>query len=339
MRAALALAARGLGRTWPNPAVGCVIVRDNRPIGQGWTQPGGRPHAETEALAMAGAATAGATAYMTLDPCSHHGKTPPCAEALIAGKVARVVTACGDPDERVSGRGLAMLRDAGIQVTEGVLATEAERLNAGFLKRVRAGLPLVTLKLATTLDGKIATHTGESQWITGPQARRHGHYMRATHDAIMVGRGTAEADNPSLTCRLPGLEDRSPVRVVLDSQERLPQTLEIFTDGAASTWHLTSRNLRQDPASRIDPRTALAYLAKQGITRVLVEGGGQLASSLLRADLVDRIAWFRAPCVIGADGLPGIADLSVSRIADMRRFARIEMRQLGDDVLETYERL
>ena len=339
MRAALTLAARGLGRTWPNPAVGCVLVKDGRAIGQGWTQPSGRPHAETEALAMAGAQAAGATAYVTLEPCSHHGKTPPCAEALIAAKVARVVSACGDPDERVSGRGLALIREAGIAVTEGVLAAEAQHLNAGFLKRIREGLPLVTLKLATTLDGCIATSTGESQWITGPEARRHGHLLRATHDAIMVGRGTAEQDNPSLTCRLPGLEDRSPVRVVLDSQGRLPASLKLFSDDAAPTWHITSQTLGLAPAARIDPRAALRHLAGKGITRVLVEGGGQLAASLLQTDLVDRIAWFRAPTVIGADGLSGIGNLSVTRIADMRRFARIELRQLGPDMLETYQHL
>ena len=339
MRAALTLAARGLGRTWPNPAVGSVLVKDGRTVGQGWTQPSGRPHAETEALAMAGAHAAGSTAYVTLEPCSHHGKTPPCAEALIAAKVARVVVACGDPDERVSGRGLDLLRAAGIAITEGVLTAEAEHLNAGFLKRVREGLPLVTLKLATTLDGRIATSTGESQWITGPEARRHGHYLRATHDAIMVGRGTAEADDPSLTCRFLGLEDRSPVRVVLDSQGRLPPTLKLFSDDAAPTWHLTSQSLGLASDARIDPRSALEHLAAKGITRVLVEGGGELAASLLQADLVDRIAWFRAPSLIGGDGLPGISDLSVSRIAGMRRFGRIELRQLGPDMLETYQHL
>mgnify|MGYP003646218235 CR=1 FL=1 len=350
MRAALALAARGLGRTWPNPAVGCILVREGRAVGQGWTQPGGRPHAETEALAMAGTLAAGTTAYVTLEPCSHHGQTPPCAEALIVAKVARVVTACDDPDERVAGRGLALLREAGIAVTHGVLAAEAEHLNAGFLKRVREGLPLVTLKLATTLDGRIATNTGESQWITGPEARRHGHYLRAIHDAIMVGRGTAAADNPSLTCRLPGLEDRSPVRVVWDSRSSLPTTLKLFTDRAAPTWRLAgsdatpapspaeSLTVPLSPQGQIEPRQALQAMAARGITRVLVEGGGQLAALLLQADLVDRIAWFRAPAIIGGDGLPGIAGLGVSRITDMRRFAPIEVRQLGDDVLELYQR-
>lgn len=351
MRAALGLAARGLGRVWPNPAVGCVIVSaDGRAAGQGWTQPGGRPHAETEALAMAGARAAGATAYVTLEPCSHHGKTPPCAEALIAAKVARVVVACGDPDARVSGRGLTLLRAAGIAVTEGVLREEAEHLNAGFLKRVRDGLPLVTLKLATTLDGRIATLTGESQWITGPQARRHGHYLRATHDAILVGRGTAAADDPSLTCRLAGLEDRSPVRAVLDSQGRLPAALKLFTDGAAPTWRLAAPDAPPAPApaesltapltadGQLDPRAAMVVLAERGIGRVLVEGGAETAASLLQAGLVDRICWFRAPALIGGDGLAGVAHLGIQRIAAMQRFGLRELRQLGDDVLEVYER-
>ncbi|MCK5275514.1 MAG: bifunctional diaminohydroxyphosphoribosylaminopyrimidine deaminase/5-amino-6-(5-phosphoribosylamino)uracil reductase RibD, partial [Alphaproteobacteria bacterium] len=219
MRAALALAGRGLGRVWPNPAVGCVLVdRDGRVTGRGWTQPGGRPHAETEALARAGGAAKGATAYVTLEPCVHHGQTPPCADALIEAGVARVIAATEDPDPRVKGGGLGRLRDAGIAVEAGLLREEAELLNAGYLMRQREGRPVVTLKLATTLDGRIATHAGESRWITGEAARARGHMMRARHDAIMVGIGTALADNPTLTCRLPGLEDRSPVRIVVDAR-------------------------------------------------------------------------------------------------------------------------
>lgn len=350
MRVALTLAARGLGRTWPNPAVGCVLVKDGRAIGMGWTQPGGRPHAETEALAMAGTEAAGATAYVTLEPCSHHGKTPPCAEALIAAGIARVAVACGDPDGRVSGRGLAMLRAAGIAVSEGILTAEAEHLNAGFLKRVRHGLPLVTLKLATTLDGRIATSTGESQWITGPEARRFGHYLRATHDAILVGRGTAAADDPSLTCRLAGLEGRSPLRVVWDSRGSLPASLKLFSDGAATTWRMAGPDAPPAPppaenvtvpltdTGMLDPQAALEVLAGHGVGRVLVEGGAETAASLLQAGLADRIAWFRAPVLIGKDGLSGVGDLSIQRIAAMQRFTLRELRQLGDDVLEVYER-
>jgi diaminohydroxyphosphoribosylaminopyrimidine deaminase/5-amino-6-(5-phosphoribosylamino)uracil reductase len=199
MRAALALARRGLGNAWPNPAVGCVLVKEGRVIGRGWTQPGGRPHAETEALRRAGDAARGATAYVTLEPCSHHGRTPPCCEALAEAGITRVVMAMRDPDPRVNGRGLAMLRGAGIAVEEGLLEAEARALNAGFFRRIQAGMPVVTLKLASTLDGRIATASGESRWITGAAARREVHALRARHDAILVGSGTVLADDPDLT--------------------------------------------------------------------------------------------------------------------------------------------
>ena len=204
MRAALALATRGLGNSWPNPSVGCVIVRDGQVLGRGWTRPGGRPHAETEALKAAGPAARGATAYVTLEPCCHWGRTPPCTDALAAAGIARVVVAIRDPDPRVNGEGLGRLRAAGIDVEEGLLAAEATSLNAGFIKRVRQGLPMVTLKLATSLDGRLATATKESKWITGPAARRAAHGLRARHDAILVGSGTVIDDDPDLTCRLPG---------------------------------------------------------------------------------------------------------------------------------------
>src|SRR5579862_7078692 len=213
MRGALSLARRGLGNTWPNPAVGCVLVREGRVVGRGWTQPGGRPHAETEALARAGRAARGATAYVTLEPCCHHGRTPPCADALIAAGLSRVVAAIEDPDPRVAGGGLARLRAAGLDVESGLCAAEAAEINAGFLSRLRLGRPLVTLKLATSLDGRIATASGESRWITGGPARERAHLLRATHDAILVGTDTVIADNPELTCRLPGLAGHSPVRV------------------------------------------------------------------------------------------------------------------------------
>ncbi|MEL7089461.1 MAG: bifunctional diaminohydroxyphosphoribosylaminopyrimidine deaminase/5-amino-6-(5-phosphoribosylamino)uracil reductase RibD, partial [Planctomycetota bacterium] len=214
MALALSLAARGLGQVAPNPAVGCVIVRDGRVVGRGWTQPGGRPHAEAVALSEAGESARGGTAYVTLEPCAHHGKTPPCAEALVEAGVARCVVAIGDPDERVAGRGLQILRDAGIAVDLGRMAPEAARLQRGFLRVKTGGLPFVTLKLATSLDGRIATASGESQWITGPAARHVVHRLRGSHDAVMVGGGTARADDPSLTVRGFG-ERRQPVRVVL----------------------------------------------------------------------------------------------------------------------------
>ncbi|MFQ3623345.1 MAG: bifunctional diaminohydroxyphosphoribosylaminopyrimidine deaminase/5-amino-6-(5-phosphoribosylamino)uracil reductase RibD, partial [Acetobacteraceae bacterium] len=227
MRAALALARRGLGSVAPNPAVGCILVREGRVVGRGWTQPGGRPHAETEALRRAGAEARGATAYVTLEPCCHWGRTPPCTDALIAAGIARAVVALRDPDPRVNGEGLDRLRAAGIAVTEGVLAAEAAELNAGFLSRIRAGRPLVTLKLATTLDGRIAAASGESRWITGAAARRLAHGLRARNDAVMVGSGTALSDDPALTVRVPGLVPPGhpgPVRIVADGRLRLPLT-------------------------------------------------------------------------------------------------------------------
>jgi diaminohydroxyphosphoribosylaminopyrimidine deaminase / 5-amino-6-(5-phosphoribosylamino)uracil reductase len=230
MAAALSLAARNLGQVWPNPAVGCVVVdAAGRVVGRGFTQPGGRPHAETEALAMAGERARGGTAFVTLEPCAHHGKTPPCAEALIAAGIARCIAAIEDPDPRVSGRGLAMLRQAGIAVETGPLADQARTLNAGFLTRVTAGRPFVALKLATSLDGCIATRAGESRWITGEAARAFGHRLRATHDAIAVGSGTVLADDPELTCRLAGLEHRSPVRLVFDRRGRVPARAKVMT--------------------------------------------------------------------------------------------------------------
>ncbi len=349
MRAALALARRGLGRTWPNPAVGCIIVKDGRAIGQGWTQPGGRPHAETEALSMAGDEAAGATAYVTLEPCSHHGRTPPCTDAIIGAGVSRVVVACGDPDPRVSGRGFAALRAASVAVTHGVLQGDAERLNRGFLKRHREGLPLVTLKVATTLDARIATATGESQWITGPAARNYGHLLRATHDAIMVGKGTVQADNPSLTCRLPGLEERSPVRVFLDTNGTVSGNWHLLAGTDPPVWRIAAKTVPPlpgietipndlGPEGRLDLRQALQALAARGITRLLVEGGGTLAAGLIRIGMVDRIEWARAASLIGGDGLPAIGPLGVQRIADMQGFSLVESRALGDDILSIYER-
>jgi diaminohydroxyphosphoribosylaminopyrimidine deaminase/5-amino-6-(5-phosphoribosylamino)uracil reductase len=355
MRAALALARRNLGRTWPNPSVGCVIVKDASVVGRGWTQSGGRPHAETEALTRAGKAARGATAYVTLEPCSHHGKTPPCAEALIAAGVARVVAAIEDPDPRVSGRGIAALRQAGIATDLGTLADEAAELSAGFLLRVRAGRPLLTLKAATTLDGRIAVHTGESQWITGPQSRARAHLLRATHDAIMVGIGTAIADDPELTCRLPGLQARSPVRVIVDSRLRLPLTSRVVRSARGTpTWLVALEGTDPSraaafadcgvemievpaaPGGELDIGAAFQALGARGLTRVLVEGGSQLSGSVLRADLVDRIVWFRAPLVMGGDGVSVAAAFGVDALAQAPRFTRRSVETCGDDIVEDY---
>jgi diaminohydroxyphosphoribosylaminopyrimidine deaminase/5-amino-6-(5-phosphoribosylamino)uracil reductase len=354
MRAALSLAARGLGRVWPNPAVGCVILdRAGLVVGRGHTQPGGRPHAETEALRQAGAAAQGGTAYVTLEPCAHHGKTPPCAEALIAAGLKRCVIALQDPDSRVAGRGIEMLRQAGHAITLGVLEQEAAELNAGFLKRVTIGRPLVALKLATTLDGRIATSTGHSQWITGPAARQRGHLLRASFDGILIGSGTALADNPNLTCRLPGLADRSPVRIVLDRRLRLPLDSELVrTASKVPLWLITTDShpteklapYRQAGAeviqlSSVAPDVVLSALGDRGLTRLLIEGGAQIAAAFLTAKLVDRLIWMRAGGILGGDALAAIAELGLDQLADMPRFERSSAQALGGDYLETYRHL
>jgi diaminohydroxyphosphoribosylaminopyrimidine deaminase/5-amino-6-(5-phosphoribosylamino)uracil reductase len=354
MRAALALARRNLGAVWPNPSVGCVLVRDGTVVGRGWTRISGRPHAETEALMRAGVAATGATAYVSLEPCSHHGQTPPCVTALIAAKLARVVAAVEDPDPRVSGRGLAALRAAGMAVESGVLAEEATELNAGFFLRVTKGRPLVTLKAATTLDGRIATHSGESRWITGEAARHRAHVLRAQHDAIVVGVGTALADDPQLTCRLPGLGARSPVRVVVDPRLRLPLTAQLIQTAAkVPTWIVTyadadrsRRAVLKDcgvelidlapTGDRPDMGEMMQALASRGITRVLVEGGGRLTGALLDAELIDRIVWFRAGSVIGGDGTPVAAAFGVDQLGQAPRFARLSVEPCGEDIVETY---
>ena len=352
MALALMLGRRGMGRVWPNPAVGCVIVNGGLIVGRGRTADGGGPHAETEALAMAGKAARGATAYVTLEPCAHHGKTPPCAEALIAAGVARVVVATGDPNPQVSGKGISMLRDAGIAVTEGVLADQARADHAGFLLSQTEKRPFVTLKLATTLDGRIATKTGDSQWITGPDARRMVHGMRAKHDAVMVGAGTVRLDDPTLNVR--GFGDvRQPVRVVISRDLDLPQTGNIpCTTDAQPVWLIHGADADAKPfeklgmtslpcslnGGKVDMRAALSLLAGQGITRVFCEGGGQLAASLLQAGCVDELVLFQGPKVIGADGLPSLAKLGVSKLADAPQFTCRSQRQIGDDVMQVWSR-
>ena len=318
------LARRGLGNVWPNPAVGCVIVRGGRIVGRGWTQPGGRPHAERMALDQAGEAARGATAYVTLEPCAHHGRTPPCAEALIAAGVARVVSALTDPDKRVAGRGHAMLLAAGIVVDEGVRATEAAALQRGFLTRVTEGRPMVTLKLATSFDGRIATATGESRWITGPEARRHVHLLRLTHDAVMVGAGTARVDRPALNVRGFG-PVRQPVRVVIASGP-IPD-LPPEDEAHGPLWVIPG------PLPE-----ALAELGRRGLTRVFCEGGGQLAAGLLAEGLVDELVGYTAGIVLGADARPAIGPLPVTRLADAPRFTLAEARRIGPDLMHRWTR-
>ncbi|MBV9993279.1 MAG: bifunctional diaminohydroxyphosphoribosylaminopyrimidine deaminase/5-amino-6-(5-phosphoribosylamino)uracil reductase RibD [Alphaproteobacteria bacterium] len=348
MRHALALAQRALGATAPNPAVGCVIVSaEGRVVGRGFTQKGGRPHAEAMALAEAGEAARGATAYVTLEPCAHQGATPPCANALIEAGVARVVAALEDPDPRVSGKGISMLWDAGVLVATGVLEDEAAALNAGFFLRVTQNRPLVTLKIAQSLDGKTATVSGQSKWITGPEARRFAHLLRARHDAILVGIETALADDPELTCRIAGLEDRSPLRVVLDTRLRLPRTSKLVATAKQTPTlvfttvdgHLADAEViktARDARGRPEIGAVLKELARRGITRLLVEGGAGVHAAFLDRGLADRLEVFQSPLVLGASGKSAVDALATLDLDEAHRFALRDRLALGADVLESF---
>jgi len=303
---ALELAKRGLGNVWPNPAVGCVIVkpavsdhwsgtsREGLVIGRGWTQPGGRPHAEAMALAQAGDNTRGADLYVTLEPCCHPGRGPACTDTIIAAGIQKVFIAMGDPHSRVNGQGIAALRAAGIEVEVGVCATEANELNKGFLLNVTDHRPMVILKMAVSKDWKMTTGDAAQSWITGEIARRHGHLLRATHDAILIGVGTVIADDPMLDCRIAGLEKSSLVRVVLDRHSRMPQDSKLMqTADQIPLWILKENTIPE----------VLKTLAGKGITRLLVEGGRQVAQSFLDAGVVDKIVIYQAPHEIGDAGL------------------------------------
>ena len=312
MAAAIALAARGRGRTWPNPNVGCVIVRDSVVVGRGWTQDGGRPHAEAIALAAAGNDAKDATLYTTLEPCAHDSaRGPTCSDLIVAAGVSRVVIAVRDPDARTDGKGAARLRAAGIEVVEGVSADAAARVMAGFLTRQLLGRPHVTLKLAMSIDGCIALANGESRWITGPEARAHGHLERSRVDAIIVGRGTLEVDKPTLDVRLPGLEDRSPKRYVLSRMEQ-------------PGW------------DRIESPDGISALPAD---HVLVEGGAGAAAAFLTADLVDRLLIYRAPILIGG-GTAALGDIGLTDLsAAQGRWRATDSRTLGADRLDIFERV
>lgn len=355
MAVALALGRRGMGKCWPNPAVGCVLVRDGRVVSRGWTQPGGRPHAEAMALQRAGAAARGATAYVSLEPCAHHGRTPPCAQALIDAGVARVVAACRDPDPRVAGQGLQRLGTAGIAVTVGVLEAAARQDHAGFLSRVEQGRPLIALKLASSLDGRIATQSGESQWITGPEARRHVHALRARYDAILVGGGTARDDDPTLTVR--GMAtSHQPVRIVASRRLDLPRNSRLLaTLDEAPLWILHGASASADAVAfwqgagaqlfevaddvyGLSPDAMACALGGAGLTRVLCEGGGQLAASLLRGGLVDRLYAFTAGLAMGAEGRPGLGELGLQHLSDAPRLGLCETRVIGADTLTIWAR-
>ncbi|NNU81514.1 bifunctional diaminohydroxyphosphoribosylaminopyrimidine deaminase/5-amino-6-(5-phosphoribosylamino)uracil reductase RibD [Halovulum dunhuangense] len=355
MARALALAARALGNSWPNPAVGCVIVRDGAVVGEGWTAPGGRPHAETQALDAAGAKASGATAYVSLEPCAHHGLTPPCADAMERAGIARCVIATGDPDPRVAGRGIARLRDAGIAVEVGLMADEASALNEGFFTRIARGRPWLTLKLASSLDGRIALGSGVSRWITGPEARGFVHGLRARHDAVMIGAGTARADDPTLDVREGHQTPRQPVRIVADSTLSLPLTGRLAaTARHQPLWLLHGPGVARDRAQVfgdigvellgvptgeggvLDLVAAMGALGARGLTRVLCEGGGQLAAGLIRSGLVDELILMTSGKVIGGDGIPAVAAMGATDLGAVPRFVPIEHRQLGPDLMSRW---
>lgn len=356
MEMALGLARRVSGVTWPNPSVGCVIVDPaGHVIGRGHTGMGGRPHAETVALAQAGSAAAGSTAYVTLEPCAHHGQTPPCADALVKAKVARVVVAIGDPDDRVAGKGIALLQQANIQVDLGIGRDEAAKINQGFFKVCAQKGPLVTVKIATSLDGRIATASGDSKWITGDDSRRRGHLLRAEHDAIMVGIGTVIADDPSLDCRISGLEDRSPVRIVIDSQLKIPEKSKLVTTARKiPTWIMTTQSEGQkaeklkrlgvdviqcdkNNEGRVDFNKMMKILGQKGITRLLSEGGAQVNASLMRASLIDRLYWFQSSGIIGADGLPAFQSIGLDKISEMVDFSLVRTGKTGQDIWQEFK--
>lgn len=352
MRLALSLGETGLGQTWPNPSVGCVIVKDNEITGQGCTQSGGRPHGEVVALADAGDAT-GATAYVTLEPCAHTGETPPCAQALIDAGLQRVVIATTDPDPRVAGKGIKMLKNAGIDVTLDVLKSDADKTHAGFFSRIQNNRPFVTLKLATSLDGRIATKTGDSQWITCEDSRRYVHHLRANHDAVMVGRGTVDADDPTLNARGLDTPIRQPVRVVMDTNlgtdpngnlgktaHDIPVWL-CHRDGADfSAWSKTGAQSLPCSVTNgsVDLADALRTLAAHGITRLFCEGGGTLAAGLIAAGLVDQLIIMQAGVVIGGDGTPSLGSIGVNALTDAPRFVLQETGKLGVDTISIWNR-
>ncbi|ABQ36675.1 bifunctional diaminohydroxyphosphoribosylaminopyrimidine deaminase/5-amino-6-(5-phosphoribosylamino)uracil reductase RibD [Bradyrhizobium sp. BTAi1] len=358
MQLALALGRRGQGRTWPNPAVGAVVVKDGVIVGRGWTQPGGRPHAEPEALRRAGAATKGATLYVSLEPCSHFGKSPPCADAVIAAGISRVVSAIEDPNPEVSGQGHARLRAAGIQVEVGLCSADAKRDHAGFFRRIRDSRPHVILKLAVSADDKIAAAGNKPVAITGEAARTRVHLLRAQSDAILIGVRTAIADDPLLTCRLPGMEARSPVRVVLDPMLRLPMTSRLVQSARTTPlWMIASAVAEPAAATKLgaagaqvirvppqvepsvlEPPAVLKALADKGITRLMIEGGSRVASSFMQSGLVDEIWLLRGAGEIGADGIAALDALPLTAITQSPAYRVRASETLDTDILTIYER-
>lgn len=351
MRRALSVGVRGLGQVWPNPSVGCVLVRDGQIIGEGVTSTGGRPHGEVNALRAAGARAQGATAYVTLEPCTHTGKSGPCTSALIEAKVSRVVFAVEDEDLRVAGSARALLEAAGIEVSSGILEEEAQQAHAGFFKAKKLGLPFVTLKLATSIDGKIATLTGQSQWITGPEARRHVHSMRAIHDAVLVGGGTARSDDPSLNVRDLAVS-KQPVRVIASAGLDIPLTGKLAltahetpvwlchsaaaSDYLKEAWLGLGAKLIEVEAGadrQLSARSMMECLAEEGLTRIYCEGGGRLAASLVADHLVDDVVTYTAGVIIGGDGHSAIAPIGLRNLSEATRLKLKDVRAIDGDVM------
>jgi diaminohydroxyphosphoribosylaminopyrimidine deaminase / 5-amino-6-(5-phosphoribosylamino)uracil reductase len=356
MALALTLGRRGLGRTWPNPAVGAVIVKDGVIVGRGWTQPGGRPHAEVEALRRAGEAARGATLYVTLEPCSHYGKSPPCADGIVAAGLGRVVSAIEDPNPEVAGQGHARLRSAGIVVDVGTGAGEARRDHAGHIRRMRDGRPHVMLKLAISADGKVGAAGRTPVAITGAEVRDRVHLLRAQSDAIMVGIGTALADDPLLTCRLPGMEKDSPVRIVLDTSLRLPPASRLAqTAREVPVWVVTGANAPRaaeevlagdgvvvlrapERGDGLDIAAVLKLIAGRGITRLMVEGGPTLAAAFVAAGLVDEAVLFHSPTIVGPDGMDALDGLPLGALTRSALLRHLASEPIGADRCDVYER-
>jgi diaminohydroxyphosphoribosylaminopyrimidine deaminase/5-amino-6-(5-phosphoribosylamino)uracil reductase len=348
MKMALDLSRRCLGSVSPNPAVGCVIVKNNHVIARGWTENGGRPHAETIALSRTDDAK-DSTVYVTLEPCAHHAKTPPCADALVQAKVAKVIIAIGDPDPRVNGDGLKILEQAGIEVELGLMKDEADFIHQGFFQKTKQQRPLVTVKVASSRDGKISKSAGVQNWVTGRVSRRRGHLYRANHDAVMVGIGTALIDDPALDCRISGLEPCSPLRIVLDTHLRLPPESKLYKSAKnIPLWIMTNSNdqvkyaelkecgaeifyIEKNQAGQLVLEQVMNILAAQGITRLLSEGGAQLNASLFRASLVDRLIWFKSDLTIGENGVNALYGMAINDLDQLLNLSLLGEGTTGSD--------
>ena len=349
MAEALAIAQYARGRTSPNPMVGAVVVRDGRIVGQGWHRQAGTPHAEVHALQQAGELARGATMYVTLEPCSHHGRTGPCTEAVIAAGIKKVIVAMTDPNPLVAGQGIQKLRAAGIEVVEGVMAKEAAEINEVFIKWISTNIPFIVLKSAMSLDGKIAAHTGHSQWITGSKSREFVHQLRDCYDGILVGIGTVLADNPSLTTRLEP-QGKNPVRIIVDSKARIPLDAQVITDGLPTIVAVTTEAPQEKlealralgitiltteaKQGRVDLRRLFEILGQQKITSILIEGGASINATVFAENLVDKINWFIAPKIIGGTGAPGpVGGIGIADVNQATLFEDIKMESIGEDIL------